>query len=114
VTLEDDDRRYVAAKLVNIAQRSIDLTMRHSAKAARRPASGRPRRGQFWISSRHAYRTAPLKGVWTHSKGGFYHAGRFATLADVVTHCDTCFSLGLTAQEQSDVVEYMKSLPQRR
>jgi len=62
----------------------------------------------------HAYRTAPLKGLWTHSKGGFYHDGRFATLADVVTHYDTCFSLGLTAQEQSDVVEYMKSLPRRR
>jgi cytochrome c peroxidase len=60
-----------------------------------------------------------LNGVWsrtteTHSKGGFYHDGRFATLADVVTHYDTCFSLGLTAQEQSDVVEYMKSLPRRR
>jgi hypothetical protein len=62
----------------------------------------------------HAYRTAPLNGVWTHSKGGFYHDGRFATLADVVTHYDSCFSLGLTAQEQSDVVEYMKSLPRRR
>ena len=62
----------------------------------------------------HAYRTAPLKGLWTHTRGGFYHDGRFATLADVVTHYDTCFSLGLTAQEQSDVVEYMKSLPRRR
>jgi hypothetical protein len=62
----------------------------------------------------HAYRTAPLNGLWTHTKGGFYHDGRFATLADVVTHYDTCFSLGLTAQEQSDVVEYMKSLPRHR
>ena len=35
-TLEDHDRRYVAAKLVNIAQRLIDLTMRHSAKTLRR------------------------------------------------------------------------------
>jgi cytochrome c5 len=62
----------------------------------------------------HAYRTAPLNGLWTHTKGGFYHDGRFATLADVVTHYDSCFSLGLTAQEQSDVVEYVKSLPRRR
>jgi hypothetical protein len=62
----------------------------------------------------HAYRTAPLNGLWTHIKGGFYHDGRFATLADVVTHYDSCFSLGLTAQEQSDVVEYMKSLPRRK
>jgi len=30
----------------------------------------------------------------THTKGGFYHDGRFATLADVVTHYDSCFSLG--------------------
>jgi hypothetical protein len=62
----------------------------------------------------HAYRTAPLNGLWTHTKGGFYHDGRFATLADVVTHYGTCFSLGLTAQEQGDVVEYMKSLPRRK
>ena len=26
------------------------------------------------------YRTTPLKGLWTHMKGGFYHDGRFATL----------------------------------
>jgi hypothetical protein len=26
------------------------------------------------------YRTSPLKGLWTHQKGGFYHDGRFATL----------------------------------
>jgi cytochrome c peroxidase len=62
----------------------------------------------------HAYRTTPLNGLWTHTKGGFYHDGRFATLADVVYHYDTCFSLGLTAQEQGDVVEYMKSLPQHK
>jgi hypothetical protein len=62
----------------------------------------------------HAYRTAPLNGLWTHTKGGFYHDGRFATLAEVVTHYDACFSLGLTSQEQRDVVEYLKSLPRRR
>ena len=27
------------------------------------------------------YRTAPLKGLWTHQKGGFYHDGRFANAA---------------------------------
>jgi hypothetical protein len=45
-------------------------------------------------------------------KGGFYHDGRFATLADVVNHHESCFSLGLTAQEKGEVVEYLKSLPQ--
>jgi len=56
------------------------------------------------------YRTAPLRGLWTHQMGGFYHDGRFAALGDVVTHYDTVFSLGLTAQQQNDLVEYLKSL----
>lgn len=56
------------------------------------------------------YRTSPLKGLWTHTKGGFYHDGRFATLLDVVNHYDTLFSLGLTDGEKSDLVEYLKSL----
>jgi len=32
---------------------------------------------------------------------------------DVVDHHNTRFSLGLTAQEKTDVVEYLKSLPER-
>ena len=58
----------------------------------------------------HRYRTTPLKGLWTHTKGGFYHDGRFATLMDVVNHYDTHFGLGLTEREKSDLVEYLKSL----
>jgi mono/diheme cytochrome c family protein len=56
------------------------------------------------------YRTAPLKGLWTHSKGGFYHDGRFASLRQVVDHYDSHFSLGLTPAEKTDVIEYLKSL----
>jgi hypothetical protein len=56
------------------------------------------------------YRTSPLKGLWTHSKGGFYHDGRFATLMDVVNHYDTLKSLHLTDQQKQDLVEYLKSL----
>jgi hypothetical protein len=56
------------------------------------------------------YRTAPLKGLWTHQKGGFYHDGRFATLLDVVNHYNTFLGLGLTPQQKSDLVEYLKSL----
>jgi len=56
------------------------------------------------------YRTTPLKGLFAHAKGGFFHDGRFATLADVVNHYDTFFKLGLTAQEKNDLVEYLKSL----
>jgi hypothetical protein len=57
------------------------------------------------------YRTAPLNGLWTHRKGGFYHDGRFATLLDVVNHYDGHFKLGLTGQEKGQLVEFMKSLP---
>ncbi len=56
------------------------------------------------------YRTSPLKGLWTHTKGGFYHDGRFATIRDVVDHYNTVFGLGLTDQESDDIVEYLKSL----
>lgn len=56
------------------------------------------------------YRTSPLKGLWTHTKGGFYHDGRFATLLDVVNHYNGVKSLGLTPAEKQDLVEYLKSL----
>ena len=56
------------------------------------------------------YRTTPLKGAWSHQKGGFYHDGRFATLADVVLHYDAAFGLHLTPSHVSDLVEYLKSL----
>lgn len=57
-----------------------------------------------------AYRTSPLKGLWSHAKGGFYHDGRFATLNDVVDHYNAFFNLGLTGKESNDLVEYLKSL----
>jgi hypothetical protein len=56
------------------------------------------------------YRTAPLRGLWTHTKGGFYHDGRFATLTEVVDHYNAAFALGLTGSEVVDLVEYLKSL----
>jgi hypothetical protein len=56
------------------------------------------------------YRTSPLKGLWTHQKGGFYHDGRFATLRNVVDHYDKFFSLGLTEQEKRDLIKYLLSL----
>jgi len=56
------------------------------------------------------YRTAPLKGLWTHQRGGFYHDGRFATLRDVVNHYDQFFKLGLTDEEKSDLIKYLLSL----
>jgi hypothetical protein len=56
------------------------------------------------------YRTSPLKGLWTHQTGGFYHDGRFPMLRDVVNHYDAHFGLSLTEQDKGDVVEYLKSL----
>jgi hypothetical protein len=58
------------------------------------------------------YRTSPLNGLWTHAEGGFYHDGRFGTMLDVVNHYDSCFSLGLSNQDKTDLVEFLKSLPQ--
>jgi hypothetical protein len=57
------------------------------------------------------YRTSPLNGLWTHTQGGFYHDGRFANLADVIDHYDTCMNLGLTGQEKSDLSQFLLSLP---
>jgi len=56
------------------------------------------------------YRTAPLGAMFTHLKGGFYHDGRFPTLASVVDHYNTCMNLNLTAGEKSDLVQYLLSL----
>ena len=56
------------------------------------------------------YRTSPLKGLWTHQTGGFYHDGRFATLLDVVNHYNNLGGLNLTERDKRDLVEYLKSL----
>jgi hypothetical protein len=64
-------------------------------------------------SPENRYRTAPLRGLFSHQKGGFYHDGRFATLAAVVDHYDANLPsgpLGLSANEKTDLVEYLKSL----
>jgi hypothetical protein len=56
------------------------------------------------------YRTTPLRGLWTHATGGYYHDGRFATLGAVIDHYDAHFALGLSSQEKSDLAQYLKSL----
>lgn len=56
------------------------------------------------------YRTSPLKGLWTHQKGGFYHDGRFATLLAVVNHYNTLKGLGLTEPEKNDLVQFLLSI----
>jgi hypothetical protein len=54
------------------------------------------------------YRTGPLAGPWTHTKGGFYHDGRFVTLRDVIEYHDSFLKLAWTAQQKNDLVAYLK------
>lgn len=54
------------------------------------------------------YRTAPLPGIWSHPP--YFHNGIAATLEDVVDLYDSRKSLGLTAAQKADLVEYLKSL----
>jgi len=56
------------------------------------------------------YRTSPIGALFTHSKGGFYHDGRFPTLNAVVDHYNSCMALGLSAGEKSDLINYLLSL----
>ena len=56
------------------------------------------------------YRTTPLGGVWARTNGGFYHDGRFATLAEVVEHYNGVHSLELESDEVTDLVEFLKSI----
>ncbi len=55
-----------------------------------------------------AYRTTPLRGLWQHPP--YFHDGSAASLADVVSHYNTTLTLGLTAAQQQDLVEYLKTL----
>ena len=55
------------------------------------------------------YVTAPLQALFTRSKRGFYHDGRYRTLNDVVAHYDSCFKLGLNERQTADLVQYLKS-----
>ena len=56
------------------------------------------------------HRTSPLNGLWAHSKGGFYHDGRFSTLAKVIDHYNTCLNLNLSSGEKNDLINYLLSL----
>ena len=59
-------------------------------------------------SASKMYRTTPLRALWQHPP--YFHDGSATTLAAVVTHYNTHMTLGLTAAEQEDLVEYLKSL----
>jgi len=54
-----------------------------------------------------AYRTTPLRGLWQHPP--YFHDGSAKTLPDVVAHYDRVRGLKLSASQQRDLVEYLKS-----
>jgi len=59
------------------------------------------------------YVTTPLRALFDAQKihkGGFYHDGRFATLADVVDHYDVFLELRLSDEHKKDLLEYLKSI----
>lgn len=49
-----------------------------------------------------------MRGIWQHPP--YFHDGSAKDLAAVVSHYNTRLSLGLTPQQQADLVEYLKSL----
>jgi mono/diheme cytochrome c family protein len=59
-------------------------------------------------TSNKAYRTTPLRALWQHPP--YFHDGSAATLADVVAHYNRVRKLDLTAEQQRELIEYLKSL----
>ena len=59
-------------------------------------------------SATRQYRTAPLKGVWQHAP--YFHDGSAATLDEVAQTYNARMGLGLSAQDVSDLAQYLKSL----
>lgn len=59
-------------------------------------------------SATKQWRVTPLKGIWQHPP--YFHDGSAATLADVVIRYNQVNNLGLSASEQADLTEYLKSL----
>jgi len=54
------------------------------------------------------YRTTPLRALWQHPP--YFHDGSAPDLLSVVNHYNTLFTLGLTDQQKSDLVEFLKTL----
>ena len=54
------------------------------------------------------YRTTPLRALWQHPP--YFHDGSATDLLAVVNHYDAVLSLGLTAAQKADLVEFLKSL----
>jgi mono/diheme cytochrome c family protein len=59
-------------------------------------------------SATKRYRTTPLRGLWQHPP--YFHDGSAATLDAAVAHYNSVLSLGLSVQQEADLVEYLKTL----
>ena len=59
-------------------------------------------------SATKMYRTTPLRALWQHPP--YFHDGSATDLLAVVNHYDAALSLGLTAAQKADLVEFLKSL----
>jgi len=59
-------------------------------------------------TANRGYRTTPLRGLSQHPP--YFHDGSAATLAAVVAHYNRVRSLGLTAAQERDLVEFLKTL----
>jgi cytochrome c5 len=59
-------------------------------------------------SATKQYRTTPLKGVWQHPP--YFHNGSAKTLEAVVQQYNSRMTLNLSAAQQADLVQYLKSL----
>jgi|SRR5437762_7869459 len=55
-----------------------------------------------------SYRTTPLRALWQHAP--YFHDGNAVRLEDVVTHYNNLRRLNLSAAQQNDLVQYLKSL----
>lgn len=55
-----------------------------------------------------AYRTTPLRGLAHHPP--YFHDGHAQTLSEVVVHYNRVLKLEFTADQQRDLVEYLKTL----
>jgi mono/diheme cytochrome c family protein len=56
------------------------------------------------------YRTAPLRGLVTHQKGGFYHDGRYPNLRSVIDHYDDVLRTFLSENQKADLLAYLGTL----
>ena len=59
-------------------------------------------------SATKMYRTTPLRALWQHPP--YFHDGSAPDLLAVVNHYDSLFKLGLSDNQKSDLVEFLKTL----